>query len=70
MVAERSAYRADGTLYWNASIPDGIPALGNFDDDPFPEIVVVNSQGVYLPEHTGAVKWGPVGHCCQGLVTS
>ena len=60
VVAGKSAYHADGTLYWNASIPDGYPAVGNFDSDPFPEIVVVASPNVYLLEHTGEVKWGPV----------
>jgi hypothetical protein len=51
-----SAYRADGKLYWNSTISDGFPALGNFDDDPYPEIVVVSGGLVYLLEHTGEVK--------------
>ncbi|WP_250565987.1 DUF4114 domain-containing protein, partial [Adonisia turfae] len=60
VVAGRSAYRADGSLYWNATIRDGFPAIGNFDDDPNPEIVVVSSGRVHLLEYTGELKWGNV----------
>ena len=60
VVAGRSAYRADGSLYWNAAIGDGFPAVADFDDDPFPEIVVVSRGKVYLLEHDGTVKWGPI----------
>lgn len=61
IVAGKSAYRADGSLYWNASTPnDGFPAIGNFDGDPNPEIVVVSNGLVYLLEHTGQVKWGGI----------
>ncbi|MGR8934370.1 MAG: carboxypeptidase regulatory-like domain-containing protein [Gammaproteobacteria bacterium] len=59
-----SAYNYDGTLKWKSGIGNSWSALGNFDDDPYPEIVVktggrTNSK-IYLLEHTGAVKWGPV----------
>ena len=57
IVAGSSAYRADGSLYWNSSIADGFPAVGNFDDDDFPEIVVVSPGQVSLLEHTGEIKW-------------
>lgn len=60
IVAGRTAYRADGTVYWTAPIPDGFPAVGNFDGDPYPEIVVVGGGNVYLLEHDGQIKWGPV----------
>lgn len=60
VVAGRSAYRADGTVYWNAPVPDGFTAVGDFDDDPTAEVVVVASGSVYLLEHDGAVRWGPV----------
>jgi hypothetical protein len=56
----RSAFRADGTFYWTSSLSDGFTAVGNFDLDPFPEIVHVANGDVRLLEHTGAVKWGPV----------
>ena len=54
-----TAYRYDGTVYWSGG-PAGRPAIGNFDADPFPEIVVVGSDQVSLKEHDGTVKWGPV----------
>jgi RHS repeat-associated protein len=61
VVAGNTAYRASGALYWtNAALPDGHNAIGNFDADPFPEVVLVNTGKVWLLEHTGPVKWGPV----------
>ncbi|NEQ97459.1 MAG: hypothetical protein F6K30_12165 [Cyanothece sp. SIO2G6] len=60
VVAGKSAFHADGSLYWNAAIGDGFPAIGNFDADPNPEIVVVSSGKVNLLEHDGTVKWGGV----------
>jgi hypothetical protein len=56
----KSAYRADGSLYWTSTRIDGFTAVGNFDVDPFPEIVVVSGGSVRLLEHSGQVKWGPV----------
>jgi hypothetical protein len=44
VIAGKTAYRADGTLYWNASISDSFNAIGNFDNDTYPEIVAV-TQG-------------------------
>ena len=59
VVAGNTAYRYDGTLYWSASVTDGFPAVGNFDADPFPEVVLVSERNVYMLEHDGQVKWGP-----------
>ncbi len=48
-------------LLWTAAVPDGtFNAVGNFDADPFPEVVLVAQGSVYLLEHTGDVIWGPV----------
>jgi RHS repeat-associated protein len=60
VIAGKTAFRANGTLFWDTTLADGFPAIGNFDDDPFPEIVLVSSGRVRLLEHTGTVKWGPV----------
>ena len=50
VVAGNTAYRADGTVYWrNTALGDGFNAVGNFDADPHPEIVLVANGGV-LPE--------------------
>jgi subtilase family serine protease len=70
IMAGNTAYRADCTLLWLVSgVPDGINAVGNFDDDPAPEVVLVTTGfvagqpaggKVYLLEHDGSLKWGPV----------
>ncbi len=62
VLAGRTAYRANGTILWNqtSAAGDGFNAVGNFDTDEFPEIVLVAIGRVYLLEHTGAIKWGPV----------
>jgi uncharacterized repeat protein (TIGR01451 family) len=64
VVAGNTAYRYDGSEYWwNNNVLDGFNAIGNFDDDPYPEIVLVTNiyyGKVYLLEHTGEIKWGPV----------
>ena len=61
IVAGNIAYRNNGTVLWyNASVPGGYNAVANFDDDLYPEIVLVGSGKVYLLEHTGQIKWGPV----------
>ncbi len=56
-----TAYRSDGTVYWhNADLLDGYNAIGNFDGDDYPEVVLVNQGQLYLLEHDGTVIWGPV----------
>ncbi|MBM4136118.1 MAG: hypothetical protein FJ241_04720 [Nitrospira sp.] len=61
VVAGNTTYRYDGTEYWwNTLVRDGYNAVANFDDDPYPEIVLVTFGAVYLLEHTGEIKWGPV----------
>jgi hypothetical protein len=53
------AVRRDGSLVFENRADGGYPAIGNFDNDPFPEIVVVSSSNVFLLEHDGTLKWGP-----------
>ena len=53
--------RRTAAIYWRTRPRrDGFPAVGNFDADPFPEVVLVGGGSVWLLEHDGAVKWGPV----------
>lgn len=61
-----SAYDADGNLLWRAPIPDGKAAVANFNDDPYPEIVVAGSGKMHLLSHTGEVLWGPVAYDVGG----
>jgi hypothetical protein len=37
-----------------------IPQIGNLDDDDDPEIFVTSGQGLWIIEHDGAIKYGPV----------
>lgn len=61
VVCGNTVYAASGTNLWrNGSVPDGLNAVANFDNDSHPEIVLVGGNSVWLLEHTGAVKWGPV----------
>lgn len=61
VIAGASAYSADGTLLWqNAVVGDGFPAIGNFDQDEYAEIVVVSNNRLFLLDHMGNSVWGPV----------
>ncbi|MCP4697031.1 MAG: VWA domain-containing protein [Gammaproteobacteria bacterium] len=61
IVAGNTVYTATGDILWRqTAVPDGKNALGNFDEDDFPELVVVADGRVWLLEHDGAIKWGPV----------
>ena len=60
VVTGNTAYRADGTIYWQIPFDDGYTAVANFDADDFPEIVVVSRGVVRLHEHDGTLIWGPV----------
>lgn len=61
VIAGATAYNSDGSVKWHQSaVGSGFNAIGNFDDDEFPEIVLISSGRLYLLEHTGEIKWGPV----------
>lgn len=68
VVAGNTAYHADGRVYWrNVQLSDGLNAVGNFNDDPHPEIVLVTQGRVYLLAHDGTIIWGPVFHPGGGI---
>jgi len=61
VVAGNTAYRSNGTVLWRRSdLGDGFNAVGNFDADPFPEVVLVTNGSVYLLRHDGSTVWGPI----------
>ncbi|WP_461520383.1 carboxypeptidase regulatory-like domain-containing protein [Porticoccus sp.] len=61
VIAGATAYNSDGSVKWHqSSVGSGFNAIGNFDEDDFPEIVLIASGRLYLLEHTGEIKWGPV----------
>ena len=58
VVSGNTVYRSNGDVYWtNPTLPKGFTAIADFDDDPFPEIVLIASEKVYLLEHNGEVVW-------------
>ncbi|MBI5676858.1 MAG: hypothetical protein HZC48_13745 [Nitrospirae bacterium] len=61
IIAGNTVYKNDGTILWrNTSVSDGFNAVANFNNDSYPEIVLVSSGRVYLLGHDGVIKWGPV----------
>ena len=56
LVAGRTVYDATGAVIWNAATPqDGFTALGDFDVDGSPEVVLVANGSVFLLDgDTGA----------------
>lgn len=58
LIVGPSAHASDGRLLWsNSSVPDGFAAVGNFNADPYPEIVIVGAGKVSLLDHTGKLLW-------------
>jgi hypothetical protein len=60
VVAGNALYTPDGEVKASAAIPDGLPAVGNFDDDPEAEILVASHRSLYLLDTDMTVKWGPI----------
>lgn len=58
LLAFGGVYSNSGELIF--SIPNGFSAFANFDDDEFPEIVVISQGVLYLVDHNGDFIWGPV----------
>ncbi|HJT78200.1 MAG TPA: putative Ig domain-containing protein, partial [Gemmataceae bacterium] len=67
IIAGPSAYRlvnGELKLVWTRrDLPDGFVGIGNFDDDPYAEIVIVGGGKVYMLNHDGtdAEVWNPQG---------
>jgi hypothetical protein len=68
VIAGNTVYRANGELMWQFNYPsasspcnsqgmpcDGYAAAGNFDLDPYAEIVIVRSGDVWFLEHEGTL---------------
>ncbi|MCB9701331.1 MAG: VCBS repeat-containing protein [Myxococcales bacterium] len=62
LLAGNTAYSADGSIFWqNAGLPDGFTAIGDFDLDGTPEVVLVgNGQVWILQAENGGIDLGPV----------
>ncbi|HRQ65461.1 MAG TPA: Ig-like domain-containing protein, partial [Xanthomonadaceae bacterium] len=58
VIAGRTVYRHDGTILWHVpTTADGYTGVANFDDDPYPEIVLVAGGRVHLIDHDGTLLW-------------
>jgi hypothetical protein len=63
VVTGHAAYHHDGSVYYEhypTITSQAIPQIGDLDADPEPEILITSGQGLWLLEHDGSVKWGPV----------
>jgi len=61
VIAGATAYSNTGQRLWqNDSVGDGFVAIGNFNDDEFPEIAIVSAGRVFLLNHSGEIIWGPI----------
>ncbi len=68
IIAGNTTYNFNGTVKWtNSSLLDGITAIGNLNNDQYPEIVYLSEQNqgtrgsrVLLLDHLGNIVWGPV----------
>lgn len=70
VIAGNTAYRADGWIEWtydygsslgscsdNCALGcDGYNAIGNFDSDPFAEVVIIVAERLFVLEHDGTLK--------------
>jgi hypothetical protein len=61
LLAGRTAYKSDGTILWDRTdLPDGFPAVGDFDQDGNPEVVLVAKAKVWILDGaSGATVLGP-----------
>ena len=60
VVSNHSVFRANGQVMWQRpELVGDFAAIGNFDEDVFPEIVLVSRglRRVFLLEHDGTTKW-------------
>ncbi|MFT7518773.1 MAG: hypothetical protein ACI9MC_000905 [Kiritimatiellia bacterium] len=58
VIVGNAAYNPDGSILWQNNFPDGFVAVGNFDDDPYAEVVVSWYPGLLrLQDHDGTFLW-------------
>ena len=58
VLANGVLFTKDGSVLWNKNTQQGFSAIGNFDDDEYPEIVLTDLDGsVKLLEHDGSIIW-------------
>jgi len=62
LLAGRAAFQSDGTPLWSRTdLTDGYPAVGDFDLDGTPEVVLVAKRNVWILDGaTGQTELGPL----------
>ena len=61
VVLGQAAYHHDGTVYYNnPQLKPGFPQIANFDNDPQPEILLTNVNGITVLEHDGTIKFADI----------
>ncbi|HNS96323.1 MAG TPA: VCBS repeat-containing protein [Polyangiaceae bacterium] len=61
LLAGRTAYRKDGSMLWNNSEANGFTAVGDFDGDGLPDVVVVHNGTIrILKGLDGTILLGPL----------
>ncbi len=63
VITGHSAYHADGSEYFEnypTITARAIPQIGNLDDDQEPEVFLTSGTGIWMLEHDGTIKYGPV----------
>ncbi len=71
VIAGNSIYGPDGNVLWyDGSVRDGFVSVGNLDDDPEGEFVVVSSNLIHVHNHDGTYLWGPTQYDANSTLTS
>ncbi len=71
LVIGHIATHHDGSMYYQSNLGPGYPQIANLDDDPEPEVLLLNAQGISVLEHNGVIKYQnlrPTGDPPNGLV--
>jgi hypothetical protein len=61
VVVGNAIYDESGNAEWTNGQSDGFVAVGNFDSDPYGEIVVAHTGTLRLQDHDGTVLWSKPG---------
>mgnify|MGYP000941542539 CR=1 FL=1 len=57
VIAGNTIYTLDGSILWTAPVGDTMPAVGDFDGDGLPDLVLAGAGSVSLVGNDGALRW-------------
>jgi hypothetical protein len=67
VVGGNAAYTRDGVAIWTQPIPDGYPAIADFDGDGQPELVVTTGTGIRMQDAVTGAQLAFLGFGGDGL---